>query len=317
MSYWKNRRVIVTGGSGFLGKHLVSMLKEQGAEVFVPRSKDYDLTVLANAIRCMEDFKPNIVFHGAAFYGGLGINIKYPGKIYYINLVMGANVMEAARIYGVDKFITIGTACSYPGYLTGELKESDIWAGPVHDSVAHYGLTKKMMEIQGRAYRKQYGLNSIHLILTNLYGPGDSYNPERSHVVAALIKKFVEAKLENKDVVEVWGTGKPIREFIHVKECAEAIIQAGEKYNDLEPLNIGTGIGTSIKELVENIVEITDYSGKLFWNIEKPDGQMKKILDISKLKNQIGWESKLSLKDGLKDTIDWYMDNKEEADKKW
>ncbi|OLS19464.1 MAG: GDP-L-fucose synthase [Candidatus Heimdallarchaeota archaeon LC_3] len=317
MSFWKNKRVLVTGGTGFLGKQIVSILENRGAEVFSPRSKDYDLTKIEDAVKYMEEKKPQIVIHSAAFYGGLGINATQPGKIYYTNLVMGANVMEAARIVNVEKFITIGTACSYPGYLEGDLNENDLWAGPVHDSVAHYGLTKKIMQTQGIAYKKQYNLNSIHLILTNLYGPGDSYNPDRSHVVAALIRKFSEAKLEKKGEIEVWGTGKPIREFMHVKACAEAIIIAAEKYNSLEALNIGTGIGTTIKELVESITKITNFKGKVIWNTDKPDGQYKKILDVSKLKNEVGWKNTIPLNQGLEETISWYMENKEEADKKW
>ena len=307
----------MTGGAGFLGKQIVSILEDQGAKVFIPRSNDYDLTKIEYAVKYMEENKPNIVFHSAAYYGGLGINVTEPGKIYYTNLVMGANVMEAARIVNVEKFITIGTACSYPGYLEGNLNENDLWAGPVHDSVAHYGLTKKIMQIQGIAYKKQYNLNSIHLILTNLYGPGDSYNPDRSHVVAALIRKFSEAKLKNKNEIEVWGTGKPIREFMHVKACAEAIVVAAEKYNSFAALNIGTGIGTTIKELVDLITKITNFKGKVIWNTDKPDGQYKKILDVSKLKNEVGWKNTIPLAKGLEETISWYMENKIEADKKW
>lgn len=317
MDFWQNKKVLVTGGSGFLGKQIVNLLEKKGANVSVPRSKDFDLTKLEDAKQVMAKHKPDIVFHSAAYYGGLGINKTEPGTIYYINLVMGANVMEAARINGVEKFITIGTACSYPGDLEGEMKEEDLWTGPVHDSVTHYGTTKKIMQIQGMAYKKQYGFNSIHLILTNLYGPGDSYNPERSHVVAALIRKFTEAKIENKSRVEVWGTGKPIREFIHSGAAANAIILAAEKYNSLEALNIGTGKGTSIKELVNTIQEITGYNGKIEWNKSKPDGQYRKVLNVNKLKNELEWVNPLPLRKGLQETITWYENNKLEADQKW
>ncbi|MFQ5874547.1 MAG: NAD-dependent epimerase/dehydratase family protein, partial [Dehalococcoidia bacterium] len=210
MSFWKGKRVVVTGGAGFLGSHIVDLLQQQGASVSVPRKKNYNLTSLPDALRCFEEFKPQAVIHGAAYYGGIGFNQLHPARIFYENLVMGANVMEAARQAKVEKFVAIGTACSYPGYLEGELQEDRLWDGPPHESVINYGLTKKMMAIQGWTYKKQYGFNSIHLILTNLYGPRDTFHIERAHVVSALIKKFVEAKQQNKPEVEVWGTGKPV-----------------------------------------------------------------------------------------------------------
>ena len=234
-SFWSGKRVTVTGGAGFLGQHLVRRLKNYGAEVFVPRQRDYNLTSLDSCLRCLLEQPCDMLFHTAAYYGGIGINVNEPAKLYYSNLVMGANVMEAARLAKVGKVVNIGTACSYPGYLEGELKEEDLWNGPCHASVVNYGLTKKMLAVQGVAYKKQYGLDSIHLILTNLYGPGDSYNPDRSHVVAALVRKFVEADLAGAKEVEVWGTGKPIREFIYVEDCADAIVLAAEKYQDVTP----------------------------------------------------------------------------------
>jgi GDP-L-fucose synthase len=232
---------------------------------------------------------------------------------------MGANLMEAARLARVGKVVNIGTACSYPGYLEGHLKEDDLWSGPCHQSVVNYGLTKKMLAVQGQAYKKQYGLDSIHLILTNLYGPGDSYNPDRSHVVAALVRKWVEAKLAHAPEIEVWGTGKPVREFIYVEDCADGILLAAEQYNDVAmPLNIGTGIGTSIRELVETINEVTGYKGKLRWNTDKPDGAAFKVLDVTRMREQLGgWQPPTSLRDGLRKTIDWYQAHKAEADAKW
>jgi len=232
---------MVTGGSGFLGRHIVQALEQRNAEVFVPRSKEHNLVCFEAARRCMEEFRPQIVIHAAAFYGGIWINQLYPGRIFYENLVMGAHTMEAARLAEVQKFVGIGTACSYPGYLEGLLKEENLWDGIPHETVVNYGLTKKMMAIQGWAYRKQYGLSSIHLILTNLYGPWDTFNPERSHVAAALIRKFVEAKQGGRPQVEVWGTGRPVREFLYVQDCAEAIVRAAESYDDPEPLNICCG----------------------------------------------------------------------------
>jgi GDP-L-fucose synthase len=232
---------------------------------------------------------------------------------------MGASLMEAARLAKVKKVVNIGTACSYPGYLEGHLKEADLWSGPCHASVVNYGLTKKMLAVQAQAYKTQYDLDSVHLILTNLYGPGDSYNPERSHVVAALVRKWVEADIAKAPAIEVWGTGKPIREFIYVEDCADAIVLAAEKYNDVSmPLNIGTGVGTSIRELVETINAVTGFRGKIEWNTDKPDGAAMKVLDVSRMKAALeGWMPPTSLKTGLAKTIAWYRANKSEADAKW
>ncbi|ADV61504.1 NAD-dependent epimerase/dehydratase [Isosphaera pallida ATCC 43644] len=316
---WSGRRVTVTGGSGFLGGHLVKRLHTLGAKVFVPRSASYNLVRLEDCLRCLLEHPCDLLIHAAAFYGGIGINQTHPGSIYYTNLVMGANIMEAARLAKVSKVVNIGTACSYPGYLEGELKEEDLWAGPCHASVVNYGLTKKMLAVQGLAYRKQYGLDSIHLILTNLYGPGDSYNPERSHVVAALIRKFVEAEMHKADSVEVWGTGQPIREFIEVGDCAEGILLAAERYDDPElPLNIGTGVGTSIRQLTELIHELSGFKGRVVWNADKPDGAAKKVLDITRMTHVLdGWTPPTSLREGLARTIAWYRAHKAQADAKW
>jgi GDP-L-fucose synthase len=232
---------------------------------------------------------------------------------------MGANLMEAARLAKVNKFVAIGTACSYPGYLEGDLKEHDLWSGPCHASVVNYGLTKKMMAVQAQAYQKQYGLDSIHLILTNLYGPGDSYNPERSHVVAALVRKFVEAELTKAPSVEVWGTGSPVREFIYVEDCADAIALAAETYQDCAtPLNIGTGVGTTIKQLAEAVCSASGYQGKVIWNTDKPDGAAKKVLDVTRMKQALnGWIPPTDLREGLQKTVAWYRHNKALADSKW
>ena len=317
--FWSGKRVTVTGGAGFLGQHMVKRLENFGATVFVPRQRDYNLTALDACLRCLLEHPCDVLFHAAAYYGGIGINVSEPAKLYYSNLVMGASLMEAARLAKVSKVVNIGTACSYPGYLEGELKEQDLWAGPCHASVVNYGLTKKMLAVQGQAYKKQYGLDSIHLILTNLYGPGDSYNPDRSHVVAALVRKFVEAEIAKAPSVEVWGTGKPVREFIYVEDCADAIVLAGEAYNDVTmPLNIGTGLGTTIRELAEAVCETSGYKGKLVWNTDKPDGAMKKVLDVTRMKQAFdGWAPPTDLKAGLTRTIGWYRANKAQADTKW
>jgi GDP-L-fucose synthase len=316
MSFWKNKRVLVTGGAGFLGSHIVDRLKNAGGEFFVPRKKQFDFTNLESAEKCLITYKPQIIIHCAAYYGGIWINQLYPGRIYYENLVMGANLVEASRKHGIEKFVQIGTACSYPGYLENELSEKDLWNGLPHETVVNYGMTKKILAIQAQAYKKQYGLNGIHLILTNLYGPRDTFHPDRSHVAAALIRKFVEAKLAHAPEVDVWGTGRPIREFLYVDDCAEAILLATEKYNDLEPMNIGTGMGTSIRELAETIMEVSGYRGSIRWNTSKPDGQMKKILEVSKMRRVLSWQPPTSLRAGLEKTIVWYTANKEEADKR-
>lgn len=314
MGFWTGKRVVVTGGAGFLGSHIADLLKQQNTEVCVPRQKDFNLVRLEDALRCFGVFKPHVVIHGAAYYGGIGFNQLYPGKIFYENLTMGANVMEASRLAKVEKFVGIGTACSYPGYLEGELREENLWDGPPHETVINYGLSKKVMAIQGWAYRRQYGFKSIHLILTNLYGPRDTFHVERAHVVSALIKKFVEAKQLDNSEVEVWGTGKPVREFLYVEDCAAAVVRAAEQYDDTKPMNIGCGKGTTIRELVGHIQELSGFSGRVAWNSSKPDGQMKKVLDVSRMKAILRWEPPTDLRTGLLKTIDWYVAHKEEAD---
>lgn len=312
-------RFLITGGSGFLGRAVTARLREQGHDVATPTSREYDLTVLAQAQACFEAARPDRIIHSAAYYGGLGINDTEPATIYYRNLVMGANVFEAARqVSSVGKVIVVGTACSYPGQLTGQMREEQIWDGPVHGSVENYGLTKKIMAIQGRAYLKQFGLPSCHLVLTNLYGPWDSYNPHRSHVVAALIRKFVEARQQGADEVRLWGTGRPVREFLYVQDCADAIVEAAESYEDADlPLNIGTGIGTTIRELSETVADITNFGGELVWDADKPDGQAVKILDPARAREHLHWRPAHSLRDGLAKTIAWYETNKVDADARW
>jgi len=313
----ENKRILVTGGSGFLGRVIVEKLEKRGANVFVPRSKHFNLVDYKAVRRLFGTVMPNIVVHSAAFYGGIWINKLYPGRVYFKNLIMGANVFEMSRLWDVEKFVGVGTACSYPGEAEGDLKEENLWDGACHDSVECYGMTKKMLLVQGRAYNKQYGLNSIHLILTNLYGEYDTFNPDRSHVVAALIRKFVEAKMNNNDKVEVWGSGKPIREFLYVSDAAEAIVRATENYNNLEPINIGVGKGTSIKELVELIAEITGFKGKIVWDSSKPDGAMRKVLDISKMKKVLNWQPETPLREGLEKTINWFEQNYSSAIQRW
>jgi GDP-L-fucose synthase len=312
-------KYVVTGGTGFLGRHLVSRLEAAGHSVAVPRSASCDLLELGQVKSFLERERPERIIHSAAYYGGLGINGVEPATIYFRNIMMGANLFEAARqVDSIRKVVVVGTACSYPGRLENLMREEDFWAGPVHGSVENYGLTKKIMAVQGRAYHKQFGLGSCHLVLTNLYGPWDSYNPHRSHVVAALVRKFVEAKRANAPSVPLWGTGRPVREFLYVEDCAEAILEAADVYADLEhPLNIGTGIGTSIKELAETIRDLTGFRGELRWEADKPDGQAMKILDPARARATLAWRPTHSLRDGLAKTIAWYDANKDAADARW
>lgn len=313
----KGKRILVTGGSGFLGRIIVEKLEKKGANVFVPRSKHYNLVDYKAVMRCFRNVMPNMVIHSAAFYGGIWLNKMQPARVYFKNLVMGANVVEMCRYWDVEKIVVVGTGCAYPDGIERLMVEEDFWDGLCHESVRSYGMAKKILQIQCEAYKKQYGLNSLHLILTNLYGEWDSYNPDRSHVAAALIRKFVEAKINNHDKVEVWGTGKPIREFLYVGDAAEGIVRATEEYDDPAPLNIGTGIGTTIKELVDLIVRTTGFKGELVWNAEKPDGQYMKTFSIEKLKKALNWQPETSLEAGLGKTIKWFEANYEEAIKRW
>ena len=316
MSFWTGKRVIVTGGSGFLGSHIVDRLRAHDCEVFAPRKLNYDFTRIEDCLRCFREHRSDLVIHSAACYGGIEFNQLYPARICYENLLMSAHLFEAARLTGVQKFVTIGTAASYPGYLEGELKEDNFWDGPPHETVMPYGLTKKMLAVQGVAYKKQYNFNSIHLVLTNLYGPRDIYNPERSHVVAALIRKWVEAKMTGACEVEVWGTGKAIREFLYVADCAEAILRAAECYDSTEPLNVGTGTGITIRELAETIHGIVGLEGKIVWNTSKPDGQTKKVLDVTRMKEALHWHPCTNLREGLAKAVEWYSAHKREADQR-
>lgn len=314
----EGKHVVVTGGSGFLGRAICDVLREKKAQVSIPRSRMYNLTSPIQALACISALHPDIVIHSAAYYGGIEINQKYPAKIYYDNLVMGANVIEACYQHGVKKFVGVGTACSYPGEIQGSLNEDDLWSGACHESVRCYGMTKKMMQIQCEAYKKQYGFNGIHLILTNLYGEWDSYNTERSHVVAALIRRFVEATRDKKGEVVVWGSGKPIREFLYVKDAARAIVEATGVYDDIRPLNIGIGLGTSIKELVDIIAEKTAFKGKVSWDASKPDGQMKKVLNVDRMLKVLPNLRKFTpLEEGIAKTCSWFVTNYQEAVKRW
>ena len=311
MSFWEDKRVIVTGGAGFLGSYVVEKLKERGcSNIFVPLVDDYDLTKEKNVIRLYQDYPADIVIHLAAVVGGIGVNRENPGKFFYDNLVMGAMLMEYAQQYKVGKFVALGTICSYPKFTPVPFKEGDLWNGYPEETNAPYGLAKKMMLVQSQAYRAQYGFNSIFLLPLNLYGPRDNFDPKSSHVIPALIRKFIEAVEKGRGEVVCWGTGKPTRGFLYVEDAAEGILLAAERYNKSEPVNLGSDLEIPIKNLAELIAKLCGYKGKIIWDRSKPDGQPRRRLDTSKAKREFGFNAKMDFEEGLKRTIEWYIKNK-------
>ncbi len=316
-----NKRIVVTGGAGFLGKHLVVKLKERGCkDIFIPLIEDYDLVNLEAVKRLYFDAKPDIVIHLAAKVGGIGANRENPGKFFYDNLMMGVQMMEAGRQAGIEKFVALGTVCAYPKFTPVPFKEENLWNGYPEETNAPYGLAKKMLLVQSQAYRQQYGFNSIFLLPVNLYGPGDNFDPASSHVIPALIRKCIDAQKKGLSLkglkglspegtvpdLVVWGTGKPTREFLYVEDAAEAIILATEKYDKPEPINIGAGFEISIKDLVKLIVKLTGFKGKIIWDKTKPDGQPRRCLDTKKAFKEFNFKAKTPFEEGLKKTIKWY-----------
>ena len=307
-----DKRILVTGGAGFLGSFVVEKLKQRGCpNIFVPRSKEYDLVQIEAVKRLYKDSKPDLVIHLAAKVGGIGANQKNPGKFFYDNLIMGVQLMEEGRKFGIEKFVALGTICCYPKFTPVPFKEENLWNGYPEETNAPYGLAKKMLLVQSRAYRKQYGFNSIFLMPVNLYGPRDNFDPKSSHVIPALIKKCFDAIKENKNEIVVWGTGNATREFLYVENAAEGILLATEKYNKAEPINLGAGFEISIKDLVELIVKLTGFKGKIIWDTTKPDGQPRRCLNTAKAEKEFGFKAKTSLGEGLRKTINWYLHNKE------
>ncbi|MHC4662734.1 MAG: NAD-dependent epimerase/dehydratase family protein [Planctomycetota bacterium] len=302
-------KIYLTGGSGFLGRHLIPRMQERGYEILAPRSKEVDLLNFEQVFGFLKDAKPDAIVHSAAYYGGIGINQSEPANLFYRNTIMAANIIEAACQAGVRRIVPIGSACSYPD-IHGDLKESDFWNGRLHDTVEAYGFSKKLQLVGLTAARKQYELSSNHLVLTNIYGEYDEFGEYRSHVLAALVKKFTDAMIENASEVICWGDGSPIREFLYAGDAAEAIVRTIEMGHDPEPTNIGTGTGTTIRELTEMIVEMTGYGGKVTWDTSKPNGVARKVLDISKMKEKLGWEPPTDLQSGLKKTVEWYRENR-------
>ncbi len=306
-TFWADRRVMVTGGGGFLGKAVVRRLESGGAtDVFVPRSREYDLRTREGIAAALSDGRPDLVIHLAAVVGGIGANRENPGRFFYENAIMGIQLMEQARLAGVTKFVQIGTVCSYPKFTPLPFREDDLWNGYPEETNAPYGLAKKMLLVQGQAYRQQYGFNVIHLIPVNLYGPGDNFDPASSHVIPALIKKCVDARDAGADHIEVWGTGSASREFLYVEDAAEGIVLGADRYNGADPVNLGVGREITIRELVELILRLTGFGGELRWDASKPDGQPRRALDTSRARDEFGFEARIGFEDGLRQTIEWY-----------
>src|SRR3989338_7459477 len=306
----KNRRIVVTGGAGFLGSIVVEKLRQRGCkDLFVPRSEKYNLVASEAVKRIYRDFKPDLVIHLAAKVGGIGANLENPGSFFYENLMMGAQLMEEGRRFGIEKFVAVGTICSYPKFAPVPFREEDLWMGYPEETNAPYGLAKKMLLVQSLAYRQQYGFCSIVLFPVNLYGPGDNFEPKSSHVIPALIRKCLEAKTEGAPAVTVWGTGTPTREFLYVEDAAEGVLLAAEQYDKSEPVNLGTGFEISIQELADCIARLTGFSGKIIWDASKPDGQPRRCLDTSKAYKEFGFKASTSFEEGLKRTIEWFQRN--------
>jgi GDP-L-fucose synthase len=306
MSDWSGREVTVTGGSGFLGSRIVQRLKEAGANVFVPRSAEFDLTRSDRVAAMYERARPQIVIHLAARVGGIGANQASPGTFFYDNLMMGALLIEHARLSGIDKFVCVGTVCSYPKFTPVPFREQDLWSGYPEETNAPYGIAKKALLVQLQAYRQQFDFDGIYLIPVNLYGPGDNFDLQTSHVIPALIRKCVEAQDAGEATVQLWGSGNPTREFLYVDDAAEAIILAARMYEGAEPVNLGTGREISIRDLAELIAKLSGFTGTFAWNPDKPDGQPRRALDTSRAQIEFGWTAKVGFEEGLRNTIDWF-----------
>jgi GDP-L-fucose synthase len=311
LSFWKDKKVLLTGGSGFLGSHIVeNLVNKRGvlrSQISIPSSKDYDLRVWSNCEKVVKNV--DIVIHLAARVGGIGFNQKYPGTLFYDNILMGVQIIEAARLEGVPKFVEVGTVCAYPKFTPIPFKEDDLWNGYPEETNAPYGIAKKALLVMAQAYRQQYGMNIIYLLPVNLYGPGDNFDLESSHVIPAFIRKFTEAIRKGQKEVNVWGTGNASREFLYVEDAAEGIISATEKYDKPAPVNLGAGKEITIKELVTLVGKISGFQGQIIWDVSKPDGQPRRCLDVSRAKKEFGFEAKTDLVVGLQSTIEWYNNN--------
>jgi GDP-L-fucose synthase len=305
---WKQQRVLVTGGSGFLGSSVVDKLRGRGYEdIFVPRSKNHDLREQKAIVQLYEDTRPKVVIHLAAVVGGIGANRANPGRFFYDNAVMGIQLMEYARRFGVEKFVAVGTICAYPKFASVPFKEEELWNGYPEETNAPYGLAKKMMLVQSQAYRAQYGFNAIYLLPVNLYGPKDNFDLETSHVIPALIRKCVEAKENNDDQIVLWGDGSPTREFLYVEDAAEGIVMATERYDGSEPVNLGTGQEISIHDLSQMIAGEVGFSGSIVWDTTKPNGQPRRCLDVSRAQRYFGFRAQQGLREGIAKTLAWFI----------
>ncbi len=314
MSFWSENRFVVTGGAGFLGSRVVAALRQRGAgEVFVPRSAQYDLRDQSAVLDLLTDTKPDVIIHMAAVVGGIGANRAHPAEFFYSNLVMGTHLLHEAWRANVKKFVTIGTVCAYPKFTPIPFREESLWEGYPEETNAPYGLAKKMLLVQGQAYREQYGFDAIYLLPTNLYGPGDNFDPESSHVIPALIRKFTEAKNRGDAQVIAWGTGSPTREFLYVDDAAEGIVLATERYNGADPVNLGSGFEISIKDLTELIAELVGYQGEVVWDASQPDGQPRRALDTSRAEQRFGFKATTDFRTGLSELIAWYEQHQQES----
>lgn len=316
MNFWTQKRFVVTGGAGFLGTHMVEAMRARGVpadHIFVPLVEQYDLTQLSAIARMYDAARPDVVIHLAARVGGIGANREHPAEYFYDNLMMGVQLMHEAWKRGVEKFVAIGTVCAYPKFAPIPFREEDLWNGYPEETNAPYGLAKKMLLVQAQAYRQQYGFNAIFLLPVNLYGPGDNFDLQSSHVIPALIRKCLEATARGDDQVAVWGTGKPTREFLYVEDAAEGILLATERYDGGEPVNLGSGREISIKDLAETIARLTGFKGGIVWDVTKPDGQPRRRLDVSRAKQAFGFEAKTDFEEGLRRTVEWYKAQVEKA----
>lgn len=308
-NFWQDNNFLVTGGAGFLGHEVVGLLRLRGAEhIFVPRQVEYDLRSIHDIHRVLRDSHPSVIIHLAAHVGGIGANREKPGEFFYDNLMMGVQLLHEARLAGVEKFVTIGTVCAYPKYTPVPFREDDLWDGYPEETNAPYGIAKKALLVQGQAYREQYGFNSIYLLPTNLYGPGDNFDPASSHVIPALIRRAVEAKERGDRQLVVWGTGMASRDFLYVADAAEGILRAAERYNSADPLNLGSGHEVTIRELVGWIVEAVGYEGDIVWDHSKPDGQPRRALDSRRAEKLLGWKPNIDFREGLRFTVNYYLE---------
>lgn len=310
-NFWKDKRVIVTGGSGFLGSFVVEKLQRRGVgDVFIPRSSEYDLRQPKGIAAMLDDYPADMVIHLAALAGGIGANRARPAEFFYDNLMMGVPLLHQAWEQGVEKFVAVGSVCSYPKFTPVPFKEEDLWDGYPEETNAPYGLAKKMLLVQSQAYRQQYGYNSIYLMPVNLFGPRDNFDLETSHVIPALIRKAVEAGERGDKELLVWGDGSPTREFLYVEDAADGILTAAEKYDGDQPVNLGSGFEISIKDLTEMIVKMTGFEGKLVWQTDKPNGQPRRGLDVTRARDYFGWSAQVPFEEGMRRTIEWFKENR-------